>query len=251
MTAAAVPQDTAKQSGKHRRGVRPAPAVPERRCLASGEVLPKAQLLRFVVAPDGTLVPDLAERLPGRGLWLQARQDMMAKACARNLFAKAAKRHVRVPDDLPQQVEALALRRCLDLLGLARRAGAVVAGFEKVKAALRAGEVGVLVQADDAAEDGRQKIQALARAIGARAAGSDATGPQATGPQAADRQVPLLQFCGAAALGAAVGREAAVHVGVAPGRFAEGLIREVQRLAGLRGVAEQGNGVGRPTEGER
>lgn len=241
MTAATVPQETAKHSGKHRRGSRPAPAAPERRCLASGEVLPKAQLLRFVVAPDGTLVPDLAERLPGRGLWLQARQDMMAKACARNLFAKAAKRQVRVPDDLPQQVEALALRRCLDLLGLARRAGAVVAGFEKVKAALRAGEIGVLVQADDAADDGRQKIQALARAIGARANGAHAAG----------RPVPVLQFCGAAALGAAVGREAAVHVGIAPGRFAEVLTREVQRLAGLRGAVEQGNGVGRPTEGER
>jgi len=214
--------------GKPRRG---GAAEPERRCLASGQVLPKAQLLRFVVGPEGTVVPDLAERLPGRGLWLQARQDMMAKACARNLFAKAAKRHVRVPDDLPRQVEALALRRCLDLLGLARRAGAVVAGFEKVKAALRGGEVGVLVQADDAADDGRQKIQALARAVGP--------------------QVRVLQFCGAADLGAAVGREAAVHVGIAPGRFAEGLTQEVQRLAGLRGVAEQGNGVGRPTEGER
>jgi len=246
MTATTAPQDTAAKAsatpaGKHRRGSRPVPAAPERRCLASGEVLPKAQLLRFVVAPDGTLVPDFAERLPGRGLWLQARQDMMAKACARNLFAKAAKRQVRVPDDLPQQVEALALRRCLDLLGLARRAGAVVAGFEKVKAALRAGEVGVLVQADDAADDGRQKIQALARAIGARAVGARVPGPQ----------VPVLQFCGAAELGAAVGREAAVHVGIAPGRFAEGLTREVQRLAGLRGVVEQGNGVGRPTEGER
>ncbi|MEQ9607700.1 MAG: RNA-binding protein [Kiloniellaceae bacterium] len=241
MTATTAPQDTAAKAsttpaGKHRRGSRPAPAAPERRCLASGEVLPKAQLLRFVVAPDGTLVPDLAERLPGRGLWLQARQDMMAKACARNLFAKAAKRHVRVPDDLPRQIEALALRRCLDLLGLARRAGAVVAGFEKVKAALRSGEVGVLVQADDAADDGRQKIQALARAVGASAVGP---------------RVRMLQFCGAADLGAAVGREAAVHVGIAPGRIAEGLIQEVQRLAGLRGVAEQGNGVGRPTEGER
>jgi uncharacterized protein len=211
-------------------------AEPERRCLASGEVLPKEQLLRFVIGPDGTVVPDLAERLPGRGLWLQARQDMMAKACARNLFAKAAKSQVRVPDDLARQVEFLALRRCLDLLGLARRAGAVVAGFEKVKAALRAGEVGLLVQADDAAEDGRHKIQALARAMGAHAVGPE---------------VPVLQFCGAAELGAAVGREAAVHVGIAPGRFAEGLLREVRRLAGLRGAAMQEIRVGRPTEGER
>jgi hypothetical protein len=138
---------------------------------------------------------------------------------------------VRVPDDLAQQVEALALRRCLDLLGLARRAGAVVAGFEKVKAALRAGEVGLLVQAADAAEDGRHKIRALARAVAPK--------------------TPVVQFCGAAELGAAVGREAVVHVGIAPGRFAAGLAREIQRLADLRGVAEQGNEVGRPTEGER
>jgi hypothetical protein len=96
---------------------------------------------------------------------------------------------------------------------------------------LRAGEVGLLIQAADAAEDGRHKIQALARAVGP--------------------QMAVLQFCGAAELGAAVGREAAVHVGVAPGRFAEGLLREVQRLAGLRGAAMQTNEVGRPTEGER
>ena len=239
MTATHAPNTatpgTGRTAGKHRRGAKPADAAPERRCLASGEVLPKAALLRFVVAPDGTVVPDLTERLPGRGLWLQARQDMMAKACARNLFAKAAKRSVRVPDDLPQQVEDLVSRRCLDLLGLARRAGAVVAGFEKVKAALRAGQVGALVQADDAADDGRHKIQALARAVGA-----------GSGPR-----LPVLQFCGAAQLGAAVGREAAVHVGVAPGRFAEDLTREVQRLAGLRGVREQENGFVRPTEGER
>src|SRR3546814_12313791 len=111
---------------------------------------------------------------------------MMVKACARNLFAKAAKRQVRVPEDLAEQVEALALRRCLDLLGLARRAGAVVAGFEKVQAALRPGAVGLLVQAADAAADGLQLIQALARAVGA--------------------QLPLLQFCNAAELGAAAGR---------------------------------------------
>ncbi len=228
---AAAPRTSDKSSGKHRRGAKGAVAVPERRCLASGQVLPKAELLRFVVDPDGFVVPDLAERLPGRGLWLQARRDMMDKACKRNLFAKAAKRQVRVPEDLPAQVEGLALKRCLETLGLARRAGAVAVGFEKVRSALRAGEVGLLVQADDAAADGRDKVRALARAVGPK--------------------VPLVEFCGAAELGAALGREAAVHVGIAPGRFAESLKREVQRLAGLRGAEDQGNGVGRPTEGER
>lgn len=221
----------APRSGEGRRA-----REPQRRCLATGAVLPKEQLLRFVIGPDGTVVPDLAERLPGRGLWLQARQDMMARACAKNLFAKAAKRQVRVPGDLAAQVELLALKRCLDLLGLARRAGAVAAGFEKVRAALRAGEVGLLIQATDAADDGRDKIRGLARAVAP--------------------EVPVLQFCSAAELGAAVGRAAAVHVGIAPGRFADGLLREARRLAGLRGVAsqeiaEQVNKVGRPTEGER
>src|SRR3546814_13045644 len=109
---------------------------------------------------------DLAERLPGRGLWLRARQDMMMKACARNLFAKAAKRHVRVPEDLAVQVERLALRRCLDLLGLARCAGAVVAGWEDVRAAWRAGGVGVPVRVAGGGGHGRQKIQALACGVG-------------------------------------------------------------------------------------
>lgn len=202
-----------------------------RRCLASGQVLPKAELLRFVVGPEGQVVPDFAERLPGRGLWLLARHDMMVKACQKNLFARAAKAQVRLPSDLVDQVEQLALRRCLDQLGLARRAGAVVVGFEKVKAALKADRLGLLLQADDAALDGREKLQALARAVGG--------------------ETTLLQFCDGATLGTALGRDSAVHVGVARGRFATGLKRDVERLAGLRGVEDQGNGVGRPTEGER
>jgi predicted RNA-binding protein YlxR (DUF448 family)/ribosomal protein L30E len=235
MTAEAAPRGRNRpdSAGRQAQGARRTDgrAAPERRCLASGEVLPKAQLLRFVIDPEGVVVPDFAGQLPGRGLWLQPRHDMIAKACARNLFAKAAKRQVRVPEDLPQRIEALAQKRCLDLLGLARRAGAVAVGFEKVKSALRAGEIGVLLQAADAADDGRQKIQALARAVGP--------------------SVPQVQLCGAAELGAAVGREAAVHVGVKSGRFAEGLKREVLRLAAVRGVVDQENGILRPTEGER
>ena len=204
---------------------------PQRRCLASGQVLPKQALLRFVVGPDGQVVPDLAERLPGRGLWLLARRDMMAKACKKNLFARAAKRQVRIPSDLAEQVERLAFRRCLEQLGLARRAGAVEIGFEKVKAALKADRIGLLLQAADAAADGRDKLRAVARAVGGETA--------------------LLQFCDAAELGAALGRDAAVHVGILRGRFAAGLQRDIARLAGLRGAENEENAVARPTEGER
>ncbi len=208
-----------------------APQTPQRRCLASGRVLPKEMLLRFVVGPEGQVVPDFAERLPGRGLWLLARRDMMEKACKKNLFARAAKAQVRLPSDLVEQVEQLALRRCLDQLGLARRAGAVVAGFEKVKAGLKADRIGLLLQADDAAPDGRDKLRAVAKAVG--------------------RETELLQFCSGAVLGTALGRDAVVHVGVQRGRFAAGLKQDIERLAGLRGVEDQGNGAGRPTEGER
>ena len=82
----------------------PDPAVPPdgplRRCLATRAVRPKSALLRFVVGPDGTLVPDLAGRLPGRGLWITPERDIVASAAAKNLFAKAARERVVVPSDL-------------------------------------------------------------------------------------------------------------------------------------------------------
>ncbi|MEM6662503.1 MAG: DUF448 domain-containing protein, partial [Pseudomonadota bacterium] len=45
---------------------------PERRCIATGETGATDRLIRFVLAPEGGLVPDLAARLPGRGAWLTA-----------------------------------------------------------------------------------------------------------------------------------------------------------------------------------
>ena len=103
---------------------------PLRRCIATGESRPREALLRFVVGPDDVLVPDVAGRLPGRGLWLTARRDMMEVARSKKLFARAARCAVRAPDGLADQVEALLARRCLELIGLARRAEAAVAGFE-------------------------------------------------------------------------------------------------------------------------
>lgn len=201
----------------------------ERRCIASGQLLPKAELIRFVVDPEGCLVPDLAGRLPGRGLWLLPCRDVLNKAARRNLFAKAAKAPVKLPPDLGGLVEKLLARRCVDLIGLGRRAGDVVAGFEKVRAALRGGTVGLLLQAADAAEDGRSKLQALAAA-------------QRT---AAGRGEPVAvsELLTAAELGQALGGGERVHVALAPGPVAERLKTEIKRLAGLRGsVAEKPRG---------
>ena len=107
---------------RHRQGnARPRGPSPLRTCIATGAVKPKDTMLRFVVGPDGGLVPDLEGRLPGRGLWLSAERDMVNTACAKGLFSKAARQGVKVPADLAGQMDRLMVRRCLDLVGLARR----------------------------------------------------------------------------------------------------------------------------------
>ena len=188
-------------------------ADPQRRCIVTGQSLPREDLLRFVVAPDGAIVPDLDEKLPGRGLWLLAERDILRTACARGAFSKAARRETKLPDDLAAQVERLLRRRCLDLIGLARRSGALTAGFEKVRAFLASEDAGVLIAASDGAADGRAKIRALAPAV------------------------PMVDALTAEELGAAIGREHIVHAVVAKGRLAERLLHEARRLTGVRGEA--------------
>lgn len=183
---------------------------PLRRCLVTREVRPKAELLRFVVGPEDRLMPDPAERLPGRGLWLTPRRDIVAAAAAKGLFAKAAGRRVVLPSDLAGEVERLLRGRCLALLGLARRAGQLRTGFEKVREDLKAGRAGLLLGARDGAPDGRQKLLALA---GGR------------------REVALFD---GAELSAALGREKVVHAVVAQGGMVERLRRELDRLQGMQ-----------------
>jgi predicted RNA-binding protein YlxR (DUF448 family) len=172
-------------------------------------------LLRFVVAPDGGVVLDLAGKLPGRGLWLLPRRDMIDRACERRLFARAARAPVNMPGDLAEQVVRALRQRCLDLIGLARRGGLVTAGFEKVKSRLAAGRAAALIQAVDAAPGGRRKLSALA--------GSVVPG------------LPVVEVFTAVELGRVLGRDAAVHVALAPGTLADRFISEVARLRAAAG----------------
>jgi len=189
-------------------------AGPLRRCIASGESLDPARMIRFVVGPEDRLVPDVAGKLPGRGIWVEARRDALQRAMAKQLFARAARKPVKVDADLPAQVERLVERQCLDTIGLARRAGAAVAGFDKVEALLRKGLVGALVEAVDGAADGRDRLRRLA-------------------PGA-----PVVSSLPAAALAQAMGRDGVVvHAAVAKGALAERLVAAANRLAGLRGLA--------------
>jgi uncharacterized protein len=178
-------------------------------------VRPKAELLRFVVGPEGRIVPDIAGKLPGRGLWLTARRDIVAAAVTKRLFARAARQPVIVDDDLAERVEALLAERCRDQIGLARRAGQAVMGFAKVEAALAQGKAAVLLAAADGAADGRTKLRSLAPGL------------------------PLVEQLSGAELGAAFGREHAVHAALAPGRIAQALIADAARLAGFRGARRE------------
>jgi predicted RNA-binding protein YlxR (DUF448 family)/ribosomal protein L30E len=181
-----------------------------RRCLVTLEVRPRERLLRFVLDPEGCVRPDLEARLPGRGMWLSADRNVINKAVAKNLFARAARAPACAAADLVDQVERLLTRRALATLGLARRAGQVALGFEQVRQALRAGSAAVLVAASDGAADGRRKLRRLAP------------------------DLPLIVAFSSVELGAALGRDSVVHVAVAPGGLAQRLLQDAERLAGFR-----------------
>jgi predicted RNA-binding protein YlxR (DUF448 family)/ribosomal protein L30E len=185
-------------------------AVRRRRCVATRTSRPAETLIRFVVGPDAALVADLAGRLPGRGMWVGADRTVLSRAIARNQFAKAARAPVSASPDLVDQVGSLLSRRCLDLVGLARRAGGMVVGFEQVADWLRHGRCARVLTARDGSADGRRRIEALAG------------------------DVPVMDPFTRQELGSAVGRDEVVHVGLAKSGLARQLREELGRLHGFR-----------------
>ena len=169
-------------------------------------------MIRFVVGPDRTIVPDLAAKLPGRGIWLSARRDVLETARNRGAFPRAAKGAVTVPADLVNRVESGLTRRVTELLGLTRRAGQAVCGFQKARERLQAGRVALVVQANDGSAEERTRFLS------------------------GIKNMPVVAPLPAAALGAIFGRDHVVHVVIAAGRLAEALTIEAERLAGIAGV---------------
>ena len=188
---------------------------PLRRCIVTRERLPKERMIRFVVGPDRVLVPDLAARLPGRGMWLSASGDVVetarAKGTLTRAFARAARGPVALPQDLLALLEAALVRRIGDLVGLTRRAGQSVAGFEKAREWVRSGRARLILEASDGS------VAERARLISGAA-----------------ETIPVLAPLPAAALGRMFGRDYVVHVAIASGRLADQLCVEATRLAGLR-----------------
>ena len=182
-----------------------------RRCIGTGVERPSETLIRFVLGPGAEVVPDVDEKLPGRGFWLSPERDVVNTALAKRAFAKAAKAKAVAPEDLADRVEALLATRCRKLIGLARRAGVGVAGFEKVREGLIAGQgTGVVLLAADAAPDSARKMRALSR------------------------NVPVINVLMGEELAEAFGRERTVHVFVARGNLAESLRLTAAKLAGFR-----------------
>jgi len=194
---------------------------PLRRCIVTGTVGPKDDMIRFVIGPDETVTADIDEKLPGRGYWVTAGPDVLKTAVARRQFARAARRAVRAPDDLVDWVGAALARRWLAMFGLARRAGQVTAGYEQVRDALSGGNVVLRVEAVDGSPDGRAKL---------------------TG---AFREVPVIMVFSSAELAEALGRAHVVHAAVSAGGFAESLAREASRVAAFRGVSAWGGTSGK------
>lgn len=178
--------------------------------------MPEERLVRFVAGPDGAVVPDLDRRLPGRGIWVEATREAVETAAKRGLFSRAAKTKLAPPAGLADQVEAMMARRCLERLGLARRAGALTWGMDKASSSIAAGKVAWMIEASDGSADGRRKLLQLAR-----------------------RQPRPPQLCGAFTseeLGLASGLGHVIHLVFLAGRWAERWTEDIGRLAGFRPI---------------
>lgn len=188
---------------------------PERKCIATGEVQPKAGLIRFVAGPGGELCPDLLGKLPGRGFYVASERAALEKAVSKGLFSRAARTQVTVPPDLIDLIERGLARRVADLIAMARKAGQAVSGLSKVKDWLEKGQAEILIQASDGSEREKSRLRP---------------------PRGTDAYIGCLT---ADELGLAFGRERVIHGALAAGGLNERVVDEAARLAGLRNVQPQ------------
>ena len=182
---------------------------PERKCIATGDVRPMSELIRFVVGPDHSIYPDLAGKLPGRGIWVSANAKALETAVKKNHFPRAAKAQVTVSDTLVRDIEQQLARRVVDLISLSRKSGQAVSGYEKVKDVLSKETADVLLQAEDGSSRGKSKLSTphFGHYIG---------------------------WLTADELGLAFGRQTVIHAALGAGGLTQRVVEEAQRLKGFR-----------------
>ncbi|UWQ07825.1 RNA-binding protein [Aliiroseovarius crassostreae] len=200
-----------------RGGSKSRPQEPERKCIATGESQPKTGLIRFVVGPDGMVVPDLLGKLPGRGIYVAANRAAIATAIKKGLFSRAARQPVTVPDGLLDLLEKGYADRVVHLIAMARKAGQAVAGYEKVKDWLAKDEAKVLIQAIDGSDRQKSKLRP---------------------PRERDRYINCLT---GDELGLAFGRENVIHGALAAGGLASRVVEEAKKLTAMRALDSGGD----------
>lgn len=183
---------------------------PERKCIATGDVQPKHGLIRFVVGPDGQIVADILGKLPGRGVWVSSDRAALEEAVKKNLFSKAARTKVTMPEGLIQEIDRQLARRTVDLISLARKTGDAVAGYEKVKDWLIKDYADVLIQSSDGSERGKSKLSTPQEGV-------------------------FIGWLTSEELGLAFGRQIVIHAALASGGLTSRIVEEAQRLKGVRG----------------
>ena len=181
-----------------------AAAPRERLCIATREVRPVGELMRFVVGPDGSVVPDLKRRLPGRGVWITARRHLVEEAVRRRMFGRGFKADVKVSAELADELDGLLERSALNALSIAHKAGLVILGFGKVETAVATAHLVALIRARDAGEESGRRLAAALR----RRADYGAEGK-------------IVQAFPSAQLDLALGRLNVVHAALLAGRASE------------------------------
>ena len=195
-----------------------ADAGPLRRCAVSRAQKAPEELIRFVAGPDRVIVPDLARRLPGRGVWVDATRAAVAEAVRRKAFARSLKQDVSVPAELPALVERQMQKRLAEAVSLANKAGLLVAGFAKVEELIEAGRVAALIHASESAADGAAKLDRKFKALGHHG-GAPAV---------------IVRELAGAELSLAMGRPNVIHAAAAEGGASQRLIEEARRLRRYR-----------------
>jgi predicted RNA-binding protein YlxR (DUF448 family) len=211
-------------------GPRTGKSATMRMCAVSREVRPIDELIRFVVAPSGEVVPDLKRKLPGRGLWIGASRRTVAEAVRRHHFSRGFKRDVRVAATLPADTEALLERSCSEALAMAAKAGQVVSGYAKVEGLLEQGRAEALIHASDGAADGIRKLDAIAGQRSRNIGDS--------------HRLPIVTALTSAQFDLALGRSNVIHAALLAGPASKTFLSRCQILVRYRMDDDDGTGDG-------